>query len=35
MIEVVGQRDDRIQLVYLKEVFVWFMLKMKEVGLIS
>lgn len=35
LIEVVAQRDGKIQLVYLKEVFIWFMTKLQEVSLIT
>jgi hypothetical protein len=35
MIEVVAQTDGKIQLVYLKEVFLWFMGKLQEVNLIT
>ena len=35
MIEVVAQRDGKIQLVYIKEVFIWFMGKLQEVNLIT
>lgn len=30
-----AQRDGKIQLVYLKEIYIWFMTKLKEVNLIS